>query len=52
MGKEIIDFNFLYAYNKNVIKFGGVIILDTSPEFNHCDIVLDKKKTFKLVGYV
>lgn len=51
MGKEIIDFSFLYAYNKRH-KFGGVIILDTSPEFNHCDIVLDKKKTFKLVGYV
>lgn len=39
-------------HTTNVIKFGGVIILDTSPEFNHCDIVLDKKKTFKLNGYV
>lgn len=37
-------------HTTNVTKFGGVIILDTSPEFNHCDIVLDKKKTFKLVG--
>lgn len=39
-------------YIINIIKFGGVIILDIFFEFNYCDIVLDKKKIFKLVGYV